>query len=160
MTLQSDNGTLVYHRERAEGVRPELRAFLDDWEVNGLFPIEVAWMGGLRSGAAAEAAQLSAYLAGDSRARTLAETAHGRGAGLDIQPLGFWYRRLRVSEADYTLFRQVAEFVKTRHPSLVSGLYWTAAFPPTQTNPYGGDLGHYEVRGWQRLPMPSPGAPT
>lgn len=140
----------VRRRDLAEGLRPELLAFLDWWEANGPFPVTIATdpNGGLRTD---EAEQEAYYAQGLSKARTLAETPHGRGAAVDLWPVDFdpntpWARQPDAIKAE---FRAVGAAAKAQ--GLVWGGDWASlSFP-------NGDQPHIEIRNWTSLPYPPEG---
>lgn len=152
-TLPTDSTQpLVLHRERAVGVHPKLMLLLDDWSRLGTFPILVAPDGGLRQGALAAAAQLSFYLRGLSKAKTLEATPHGRGAALDLYPVGFDARQgLSRQPTIRQKWLTLIAFAEAR--GLQSGRYWTSFTAPDGTT---GDWPHLEVAEWRALPYPPP----
>ncbi|RJS26082.1 hypothetical protein DRW03_06380 [Corallococcus sp. H22C18031201] len=137
---------LVYHRERAAGVDARLLAFLDWWEVHGAFPLVVADKGGRRT---SEAEQAALYARGVTKARTLAETPHGRGGALDLVPYDV-ERRVGLYEGPGVAAQYAAMGAAAKAQGLVWGGDWTSI----------KDMPHVEVADWRRLPMPSGGTST
>ena len=140
--------TLLFHRELLAGVDPRVTAFFDWWALEGPFPLRIADGGGLRTDAAAQAAL---YAAGRSRARTLAQTAHGRGGGADAYPVRVIGGRRGIylstdGAAALERFQRYGELAEAR--GLKWGGRWLRAFPPH------GDCPHVEVPGWKMLPYP------
>lgn len=136
----------VLFRERAAGVRPELLRLLDAWQTEGAHVVMIAADGGLRIGAAAAAAQAKFFREGNSKAATLADTPHGRGAALDVHPLGFDPRRPMAEQPLMReRFRIFGEWAEKR--GFVWGGRW-ASFGPD------GDAPHIEIANWRRFPMP------
>jgi hypothetical protein len=132
----------VHHRERAEGVHPALQGFLDAWIAWAAapFPLVVCPEGGVRTN---EAKQSRLYAAGKSKARTLADTPHGRGAALDVAP----YRRNAVGlfAPDYRHredFAVIGEFAEGL------GLAWGGRFPGFFDGP------HVQLPEWRSYPYP------
>lgn len=130
----------LLHRERAEGVDKRLLEFLNFWAAAGPFPIMVMPSGGVRYN---EALQLELFRRGVSKAKTLAESAHGRAGAVDVGPvvLGASGQVIALLDNDVESFRQIGELAKSR------GLVW------------GGDWKfhdafHLEVPDWKRLPFP------
>lgn len=143
---------LVLHRERAEGVHSSLIALLDAWEREGSFPILVAPDGGLRIGAIAAASQLRFYLTGLSKAKTLSETPHGRGAALDIYPVGFDSKKGLSKQPEIRAkWLTLIAFAQAR--GFISGKDWTSFVAPDGTT---GDWPHLQMANWTKLPYPPP----
>lgn len=136
----------VRGRSRAAGVDPRLLEFLTGWEVVGGFPILVA--DGLRTD---PAKQLAYFEAGNSRARTLDQTPHGRGGAVDLWPADF-NPNVRVTAEVYEKFLAIG--IAAENAGLEWGGRWTNAFRPSDMNPFGGDLPHVQVRNWASLPFP------
>jgi hypothetical protein len=133
---------LVQNRERARDVRPELSRFLDWWTNNGPFPILVAPDGGVRTDAAKQA---QFYAQGYSKAKTLEQTPHGRGAAIDLWPVGF---NPAVKLDDQPV-------IKKRFEEM--GRIGKTSFGLTWGGDWGWDYPHFEVKGWRSLPMPGAG---
>lgn len=132
--------SLVQNRERARNAHPALQSFLDWWQVNGPFPILVAPDGGLRTDAAKQA---SYYAQGMSKAKTLAETPHGRGAALDLWPVGFDpAKKLEQQEDIKEKFKEMGRIAKASPFNFTWGGDW------------GWDYPHIEVKGWKNMPYP------
>lgn len=131
----------VQNRERARGAVAQLQAFLDWWEVNGPFAILVAPDGGLRTDAAKQAMY---YAQGNSKAKTLAETPHGRGAALDLWPVGFNpVKKLEQQPDIKAKFEEMGRIAKA------------APFNFTWGGDWGWDYPHVEVKNWRKtLPYP------
>ncbi len=132
----------VYHRERAEGVHPRLEAFLLWWEAHGPFPLGVGDHGGIR---ADEAVQARLFAEGRSRAKTLAETPHGRGCALDCYPVDAGDGRpprycLDELDPRWERYGRLAELL---------GLEWGGRWKRV-------DRPHVEAKGWRVL-APPPG---
>lgn len=141
MVDKTIKGGAVLYVERLRGVLPQLQATVLRW--NGPFNILVAPDGGLRIGAAAAAKQLEYYRTGASKAKTLQETAHGRGAAVDIWPEGF--------DPTKSLDLQPAiraRFVFIREWALEQGLVLIGT--PAET----WDYPHWQLPNWTSYPYP------
>lgn len=130
----------VWHRQRATGVHPALLGFLDAWDswATAPFPIVVCPEGGLRTD---DGKQRMLYANGKSKAKTLADTPHGRGAAVDVAP----YRRNAdgLFAPDYsnrTDFFVIGEFAEGL------GLVWGGRFKSFFDGP------HVEMPNWRSLP--------
>lgn len=138
----------VLKRERAAGVLLPLDELLDAWEREGTHDVEVAPDGGYRT----DAAKQASYAAdGNSNAVTLAQTPHGRGAGLDVYPVGFvtripWEQQPQEIKLKFAAFGSFAE-----QRGLEWGGRWRGAKFPN------GDQPHVEIKGWRSLPFPKEG---
>lgn len=148
---------LVHRRDLARGVHPSLQALLDAWELEGWFPVTIAhgtygpitYVGGLRSSASQQASTAGAGL---SRASTLASTPHGRGAALDVWPVGFDPTKPFSAQPNMQqLMQAFGEFAERR--GLVWGGRWVN-FKPAGAE-VAGDWPHVEVKNWRSLPFPS-----
>lgn len=145
----------VRNRDAAAGVHPDLQGLLDAWDREGSFDVLVAPNGGLRVD---PAIQTLLATAGASRATTLSTTPHGRGAALDIWPVGFDAYGPLLSEQPeaQSQMREFGEFAKAR--GFVWGGDWTN-FKQTQAQKDGldpgGDWPHVEIAAWTSLPFPS-----
>lgn len=134
-------GPRVQNRERAAGAHPDLQAFLDWWAANGPFPILVAPDGGVRRD---EAKQAEFYARGVTKAKTLAETPHGRAAALDLWPVGFNpVVKLEKQPDIKAKFEEMGRIAKSQ-------------FNFTWGGDWGWDFPHVEVKNWRRLPYPPP----
>lgn len=148
----------VHERARAKGVHPTLIAFLDWWEENGEFDILVAPDGGVRTD---PAVQLAAFNAGNSKARTLDQTPHGRAAALDLWPVGFQANRDWAGQKDQTMmdkFRTIGTAWKENF-----GGVWGGDWLANPGDAIGWDAAHCEIKGWAgttafiaALPYPPP----
>lgn len=129
----------VQNRQRAKGVLPPLQAFLDWWSVNGPFNLLVAPDGGVRTDAAKQAKY---YAMGTSKAKTLADTPHGRGAALDLWPVGFNPGLALDKQPDIKAkFKEMGRIAKTQ-------------FNLTWGGDWGWDYPHVEVKSWRAFPYP------
>jgi hypothetical protein len=137
----------VLNVERAKGVDGVLLAFLQWWQENGSFDILVAPDGGLRIGAQAEANQLRYFSQGNSNAKTLRETPHGRGAALDLWPVGF-NPDIPITLSSPMEVNCKAEFYAIGEAAEAFGLTWGGRW----SRPY--DLPHVQVKNWTALPYP------
>ena len=137
----------VLNIERAKGVNESLLSFLQFWQDNGEFDILVAPDGGLRYGAEAAAKQLSYYNAGNSRAKTLAETPHGRGGALDLWPVGF-NPAITLNRNSPDSLNYKWAFNKIGSAAMNQGLDWGGRW----TTLY--DLPHIEMTNWRSLAYP------
>lgn len=141
----------VLYPQRMDGVVPELRETVLRWD--GPFDILVAPDGGLRTD---PAKQLQYFNEGNSKARTLAETPHGRGAAVDLWPMSFNPSRPLFTAAEddknktdvsrFTIHQPIAfahfEYMRawaTRHGLTILGRW---------------DLPHWELPQWRSLPYP------
>ncbi len=142
----------VAHIERALGVHPSLLALLEDWNRLGSHDVVIAggegWPnGGLRTDVLE---QHKAFVAGLTKARTLADTPHGRGAALDVWPYGFNPHRGFDGQLDMpALFRVFGQFAEDR--GFVWGGRWDFHTPGSTLS---GDYPHVEVADWRHLPYP------
>ena len=131
----------VFRKDRAKGVHPLLVSFLEWWEQHGPFCIVVLAEGGLRMDAELQA---RLFASGATRARTLEDTPHGRGAALDVAP--------RINGAvpwqDWGLFLVIGE----RAEAL--GLEWGGRWKTLRDGP------HLQVPDWRQLPYPPAPSPT
>lgn len=152
----------VFHREHADGAHPQLQRFLDWWEIHGPFPVTIPPTGGLRT----DQLQAELYAKGRTRpgphagepnhppmgetvtqAATIHDSAHGRGAALDIMAVKTSTDGTRVLETldDLSLYVILGQLAKA------NGLAWGGEF----RRPV--DLDHVEVLHWRALPIPNPG---
>lgn len=138
-------GFPIVRKDRAAGVAPKLVGFLAEWERTGPFPIGVGADGGVRTDAAL---QLKYFNEGRSKARTLAETPHGRRGALDLNPIinGQW--RGLDSDPDPEESERYFEIIARRAEryGLRAGKRFTFI--------KGGDKPHVEDPDWKSLPMP------
>ena len=141
---------IVYKgEEKLADVNPLFRNLIDEWKTaKQTFPIQID--DGLRKGVEAELAQKSYFAKGMSKAKTLRETPHGRGAAIDIRPVSFTPAMERLAWPD------VPEKVKTEF--YIFGLFaenrgfkWGGRWR-NATFPYG-DQRHIEIVGWERIPF-------
>lgn len=140
----------VRHRDRADGVHPDLQWLLDQWEVEGSHTIVIAggddwpYSGGVRVD---ETSQAAAAGAGLSKASTLQDTPHGRGAALDIWPEGFNPHRgfddPDQLEGAQQLMHVFGEWAESK------GFTWGGRWQRP-------DEPHVEITNWRDLPFPPP----
>ena len=139
---------LLYHPERLAGVCPAVCAFALWWAEHGPFPATIDPTGGVRT----EAQQAELYAAGRSKAKTLAETPHGRGGALDLYPARVTAGRVAGiylptdGAASLERFARYGELAEAHN--LIWGGRWLKAFPPH------GDCPHVELPSWRDLPFP------
>jgi hypothetical protein len=132
---------LVSGRTRLVNVHPQLQQLISMWEYDGSHDIFIPADGAMREGIEASSHQLQLYLSGRSGARTLAETPHGRGAALDVWPVGY----------DFAKDVSLQPLMKTR-------LEKFGAFAKTYGFTWGGDWSsikdypHVEITNWRNLP--------
>lgn len=148
-------GNQVSGRAYAVGVHPALIGLLDLWDEQGWFPITVAppfkmasgdyISGGLRTDAAVQG---EAQAEGLSKAGDLYSTPHGRGAALDIYPVGFDPHQNFDNQPE--MAGLMAQFGSWASQQTVQGFSF---YPGINF----GDYPHIEIKGWQSLPFPSPG---
>ncbi len=138
-------GALVLDAERAAGVHPQLYADLSVWSIQGPFPVRVGWRGALRT----DEQQAELFKQGRdeggnivnkaqvvTNAQSARDSAHGRGAALDLIPLA----------AD-------GSEDSSRYPELAS--WWRArGYKVGVSNISGGDPRHVEMLNWGLLPFP------
>lgn len=148
---QPGMGATVYDREVADGVHPDLQRLLDLWEQEGSFDIRVA------SGVRTQAEQTQNYQLGLTRASDVSTTPHGRGAALDIHPVGFNPNACFASQPGMLdLMNQFGQWAESQ------GFVWGGRFsgyysPACKTiDNVTGDRPHVELKGWQSLPYPMP----
>lgn len=141
----------VFGRERLAGVHPSLLQLLDEWEQLGTHDVEIPSYppAGLRTDADTQARLADG---GFSGATTLASTPHGRGAAIDVWPVGFaqhvngtW---AAVPAAIKGQFQVFGEFAEAR--GFTWGGRWRTATLPN------GDQPHVELKNWRTLPFPPP----
>jgi hypothetical protein len=144
--------------EHATGVHPALRGLLGEWNRVGGHTVVVApgdvaswpYPGGVRTD---EAGQVAAAGAGLSKATTLRDTAHGRGAALDVWPDGFDpHRGFDTQPGLEHLFRVFGEWAEAQSVQ-VGGDVWNFTWGGRWKKP---DLPHVEIFGWRSLPFPPP----
>lgn len=146
----------VVNRGAARGVHPTLQAFLDYWEQNGPFDVEIGQLAGFPGGGlrtdADSAGQAAACKADLSSACTVADTPHGRGAALDLWPVGFnfnpwlaWAKQPADVKWAFAEIGRVAEEF---------GLDWGGRWR-TDEMP-DGDQPHVQMKNWRSLPFPPP----
>ncbi len=135
----------VLYLERLQGIHPSLLAFVGSWQQTGKFPILAAFDGGLRTDSAK---QLQYYNLGNSNAKTLDQTPHGRGAAMDLYPVGFDTRIGITRDSPFELNFKWA-FYEMGEAAERAGLVWGGRW----TKPY--DLPHIEVPNWRSLPYPA-----
>ena len=134
------SGTQTFHRELTQGVNDILVSFLDWWDIYGTFDITVVKPdGGLRT----EDVQWGLYQRGASKAKNLAETAHGHAAALDLAP----YRRIGgLLQPDW---KDIAGFNIIGKAAEDFGLDWGGRWTSFK------DLSHVEIPGWRSFPIVS-----
>jgi len=138
MVDKTKTGGAVLHIERMRGVLPQLQAKVLAW--NGPFDILVAPEGGLRTDAAK---QIAYYNAGNSKAKTLKETAHGRGAAVDMWPVDFNPAvSLDLQPVAKVRFIYMREWAESQGLVLIGTPYesW--------------DMPHWQLPNWTNYPYP------
>ncbi len=157
----------VSGRAYAQGVHPALIGLLDLWDQQGWFDVTVAPPfkmasgdyidGGLRTDAAAQG---EAQAEGLSNAGDLASTAHGRGAALDIYPVGFDPHQNFDNQQEMAgLMAQFASWASQQTVVLGQGTPTQQSFTFYPGINFG-DYPHIEIKGWQSLPYPPPAYAT
>lgn len=142
----------VFNRERADGVHPSLQALLNAWEAQGTFHVTVAGGSFPNGGLRGELDVAKAQALGVSRAEDLSQTAHGRGAAIDVWPLNFDpFKSFQEQPDMFPLFMEWAAFVE-RH-GFKSGRHFTNIVAPDGVV---GDWPHAEMYDWRSLPYPPP----
>lgn len=142
----------VSGREYLEGVQPALIDLLNDWDREGWFDVTVAppmrlpsgrlLSGGLRTD---DAAQAEAARVGLSKATNLHITPHGRGAAIDVYPVGFNpYSDFSTQPEMAGLMAQFASWASQKS-------YRGFTFYPGINF---GDYPHIEIKEWRSLPDP------
>jgi hypothetical protein len=160
-------GARVSGRAYAAGVHPALPALLDLWDQFGWFDVTVAPPfkmlsgdyidGGLRTD---EAVQGEAQAEGLSKAGDLYSTPHGRGAALDIYPVGFDPHRSFEDQPEMAgLMAQFASWASQQTVVLGQGTPTQQSFTFYPGINFG-DYPHIEIKGWQSLPYPPPSYAT
>jgi hypothetical protein len=135
----------------AAGVHPGMQALLDAWENEGWFDVMVGEPfagfpgGGLRTAADA-AGQAAACQADLSNACTLADTPHGRGAALDIWPVGFVPTKSHAEQPLPGMLERMMEFGRWARSK---GYEWGGDWADP-------DYPHVQLRAWRSLPFPPP----
>ena len=141
----------LYHPERLAGVCKPVAEFFVWWASNGPWPLVIAPDGGLRTD---EKRQAELFATGKSKARTLAETPHGRGGAADAYPAVVVSDVVKgillptSSPEALTRFAEYGELAEAHH--LCWGGRWTGLFPPH------GDMPHVEDPAWRGLVFPLP----
>jgi len=130
----------VFHFERLKGCRPEIIAFFNWWSKHGPYPLTIGQDGGLRKD---EAKQLAFFNSHKSKARTLADTPHGRGAAADaykaiLNPEG---TKVVAVKLDRKSFEQYGALAEKR------GFTWGGRFTSF-------DGPHIQMKEWKMLPYP------
>jgi len=152
LSQRSGTKAKVEFVERARGCDSRLLDFLAWWQENGSFDILVAPDGGVRIGMAAEQRQLQYFNTGTSKAKTLRETPHGRGAAFDLWPVGFNPSGVALTRSSAMHVNKKAEFYAIGQAAEAFGLIWGGNWKTLY------DLPHVEVPNWQQLPYPPRGA--
>ena len=167
--------SLLFHREYLDGLAPPIVAAFERWALEGPFPLRLL-CGWRRPGIPPTrllvelglplltpdrqpwpSLQRALFAAGRSMASDESSTAHGRGAAVDAAPArvvqghcaGIY---LAIDGPDaLERYERYGEFMERER--LVWGGRFLGAFPPTEANPRGGDLGHVELPEWRGLPF-------
>lgn len=141
---------LVFHFERLEGINRRLMTFAEWWQDHGPFPITIPETGGFRRD---DALQAKLFAEGKTKAKTLEDTPHGRGAALDaypaiLDPTGKWVAgiHLTTDAMGRELFRRYGVLAES------FGFRWGGKFAPLDGNGLGWDCPHIELMGWRDLP--------
>lgn len=143
----------VFHFNRIAQVDPRLVQFFAWWNRQGPFAITIPQTGGIRTN---ELLQARLFSEGMTRARSLADTPHGRGAAVDaypavLDPSGVYVAAIHLdakTEMSRMLFRTYGELAEQH------GLHWGGRFEPLNEHGLGWDLPHVEVHNWRELPYP------
>jgi len=140
-TIDMPNDTFkgaVLYMQRAKGLLPELQAKIVEWDLP--FDIMVAPGGGLRTN---PAEQLLYYQQGNSKAKTLAETPHGRGAAVDMWPVTFNPSiDLKAQPVAFEQFKQMRQWALDKGLKLIGSVDESWDYP------------HWELPNWTRYPYP------
>lgn len=132
--------SLVTGRQRLDSVHIQLRQLIEAWEYEGSHNIFIPADGGLRIGVEAAAKQLEYFQRGTSNARTLDETPHGRGAALDVYPVGYDFSKpLEEQPAMRARFEAFGAFAKR------FGFVWGGDFRNLK------DWPHVELPNWKTI---------
>jgi len=128
----------VLHRERLVGVHPDLLELVDWWPgAPGRSRLLIIGDGGKRVD---ETLQARLYAEGNSKARTLRDTPHGRGAAVDAYAMPDGATAVDWNDtAGFRAWGLYAEGI-----GFTWGGRWTS-FP---------DLAHVEIADWRTLPFP------
>lgn len=137
----------VFHLDRLALCVPAIRDFFLWWDMHGPFPLTIPPDGGLRS---SEKHQARLFEAGATKAKTLADTPHGRGAAADAYPAvldrtGHYVTAIRIDTRDtrtQDMYRQYGEAAER------AGLVWGGRWKSIV------DLPHVETPSWRLLPFP------
>lgn len=143
----------VDHVERADGVLPPLQELLRRFFHEGEGEWEVPLEGGYRFGPIDEARQEELFRTGQSKAKTLKQTPHGRRCGLDLRPKGFNPHRGFAHPSNAGMlekFKLWGAHVRKHGPDL--GIRWGGDFK--NFGPYG-DMPHAELIDWPKRAFPS-----
>lgn len=144
-------GLRVFHFDRLAHCDKRLVDFFAWWQIAGPFPLTIPATGGLRHNSL-EQARL--FELGVTRAKSLQDTPHGRGAAVDaypaiLDPTGTYVvaiHRSAVDQDDVDRFATYGELAQ-KH-----GLEWGGSWPKFK------DLPHVQCPNWRELPYPPQGA--
>ncbi len=143
----------VFHFNRCAGCDPRLIDFLVWWQTHGPFPVTIPQTGGIRN---SEAEQMRLYVSKKSKARSLAETPHGRGGAIDaypaiLDPTGTYVANIHLdvkNQQSRELFQRFGVLARDH------GLEWGGDFKPLDAHGIGWDCPHIQVPDWKELPYP------
>lgn len=133
---------LVSGRQRLSEVDARLVQLIQLWEYEGTHNIFIPADGALRAGVEASSHQLQLYMSGTSKARTLLETPHGRGAALDVWPAGYDFAK-DVSEQPVMKERLVTFGTFAKRFGFEWGGDWTSP----------KDYPHVQLHNWRSIPF-------
>ncbi len=150
--LQGNGAGKVARRELANGVHPDLAAFLDWWDSSGPFELTLAypdarWSYVAPAGVRTPEEQEAARAAGLSNAGA-GEGPHPRGAAVDCWPVEFdpsvpWSAQPLSIKAKFSTYGALAE---------ARGLKWGGRWVRFGASG-AGDQPHVEVPHWSALPV-------
>lgn len=142
----------VRHFHRISGCDNRLISFFAWWSASGPFTLTIPQTGGIRWD---EFEQARLYENGASKAKTLADTPHGRGAAVDahiaiLSPDESYVQAIRLNLSDPETRQMVLTYGEAaeRH-----GLVWGGRFKPLDDDGLGWDSAHVETPDWRRLPF-------
>lgn len=135
-------GDLLFHPERLVGLDARLQRFAIWWSESGPWAATIPPDGALRTDGAHQA---ELFAAGRSRAATLDQTPHGRGAGLDLAPAILDDSGTVVigTSDDWALLTQMGQAAEAW------GLVWGGRWASLR------DGFHLEVPDWRARPLVS-----
>lgn len=137
----------VFASERLAKVHPQLRELILQWEREGTFHVYVA------SGLRTAEEQFELFKQNLTKASTPIDSPHGRGAAVDIHPLGFDDAKC-FSSQPWALEAMNSFGAWAESKGAVWGGRFGGFYGPCKE--VEGDRPHIELKGWKSLPYPPP----